>query len=76
MSETVFMEKLANLLEVEKNAIRRDFALSHDNWDSLTIMAAIALIDEQFGITISGESLIECSSVGDLLQLIQSGCRA
>lgn len=70
------MEDLAAILEVEPTELHMDFELDRDNWNSLTIVTAIVLIDEQFGINIEGDKLRQCSSVGGLWQLIQYGLEA
>jgi len=73
MSKEAFMEDLAAILEVEPTELHMDYGLDRDNWNSLTIVTAIVLIDEQFGINIEGDKLRQCYSVGGLWQLIQNG---
>lgn len=76
MSKEVFMEDLAAIFEIEPSELTMDYGLDRNNWNSLAIVAAIALIDEQFGINIEGDKLRQCSSVGGLWQLIQNGLEA
>jgi acyl carrier protein len=76
MSKEFFMEDLAAILEIEPTEINMDCGLDRSNWNSLAIVAAIALIDEQFGINIEGDKLRECASVGDLWKLIQNAVEA
>ena len=71
MEDKNFMEDLASILEIEPNSITMDFPFNRDNWNSLTIVSAIVLIDEHFGISIEGEKLRKCSTVGELWQLIE-----
>lgn len=71
MSQDVFLAKLAEILQVRKEDLNEQFKLTSANWDSLEVVAAIAAIDEQFDITLPTEELTECSSVGDLLELIR-----
>lgn len=71
MDNKEFMEDLAAVLEVEPEELNADFALTRDNWNSLSIVSTIVLIDEQFGVAVEGEKLRECQSVGALLQLIK-----
>lgn len=70
MSKEEFIEDLAAIFEVETEELHDDFVLDKNNWNSLAIISAIVLIDEQYGITIEGDKLRECLSVGGLLQLI------
>lgn len=70
------MEDLADVLEIEQNEINDDFVLGKGNWDSLAVVATISLIDEHFGITIKGDDLRNCPTVGALWQLIQDNLGA
>jgi acyl carrier protein len=71
MGKESFMEDLAAILEVEPAELHEGFELDRDNWNSLAIVTAIVLLDEEFGITIEGEKLRECASVGALWNLIE-----
>jgi acyl carrier protein len=75
MEKKAFMEDLAAVLEVEPAELCEDLELNRDNWNSLAIVSAIVLLDEQFGITIEGDKLRECSSVGNLWSLIEHAIR-
>jgi acyl carrier protein len=70
MSEEAFLDDLAAIFEVDIAELHGGFILDKSNWDSLAIVAVIVLIDEQYGITIEGDKLRECSSINALLQLI------
>lgn len=72
MGRETFMEDLASVLEVDPVDLSESFELNRDNWNSLAIVTTIVLIDEQFGATIEGDKLRECTSVGGLWQLIQN----
>jgi acyl carrier protein len=67
-----FLKELAPLLSVERKELTEDFALDpNTNWDSLTIISMMALMDDHFEVEISGEQLRRCSSIGDVLKLIE-----
>jgi acyl carrier protein len=68
---TFFMEDLAAILEADPEELHEEFSLHSENWNSLSIVSAIVLIDEQFGISIEGEKLRQCATVGALWDLIQ-----
>ncbi|MBM3333241.1 acyl carrier protein [Candidatus Sumerlaeota bacterium] len=70
MSE--FYEGLAEILEVEVGEVNSDLALDEGNWDSLAIVSTIALIDEVYDKTISGEALENCKTVGDLEKAVEA----
>ena len=70
MSE--FYEGLAEILEVDVSEVGPDLALDEGNWDSLAIVSTIALIDEVYDKTISGEALEGCRTVGDLEKAVEA----
>jgi acyl carrier protein len=76
MGKDTFMEDLAAVLEVEPAELDDGFELNRDNWDSLAIVTVIVLLDEQFGIAITGDKLRECPSVGAMWNLIESAVKA
>jgi acyl carrier protein len=67
---TEFKENLAKILEVDavnESDVLKDF----DEWDSLTTLSIIAMIDSQYNINISAEKLVSFNTVGDLIGYIQ-----
>lgn len=71
MDEQAFLAKLGDVLQVNGGELNQDFALTADNWDSGAHLAAIALIDEEYGITVPARDLTACKSVGALLELVR-----
>lgn len=71
MNFEAFLKELAEILEAEPEDLHKDFILGDDNWDSLAIIDAIALIDMHFDITIEGIVLRDCMNVGSLLNIIE-----
>lgn len=71
MKNQEFLEDMSAILEVEVDELHDNFALDNDNWNSLAIVSAIVLIDEQFGLAIPGEKLRSCKSLGNLWALIK-----
>lgn len=43
-----------------------------DEWGSLTALSIIAMIDEQFDKTITGENLRSCKTIEELYNLVES----
>ncbi len=66
-----FMRRLARILETGDAELTPEWPLTDENWDSLTIMSTIALIDEQFGVTVPGDQLAACKSVSELMVLVE-----
>ena len=66
-----FGQGLAEILSVSPNAVTLNLELG-DNWDSMAMISAVALIDETFGVTVSAQKLAKCQNVGDLAALVNS----
>jgi acyl carrier protein len=69
---TSFLAKLADVFEVDAATVHSDFALA-ERWDSVAVLATMALIDEQFGVTVAPDELTRCTSVPELLALVDQG---
>lgn len=65
-----FNEGLAEILEVDVDKIQPDFMFS-DLWDSLAVVSTIALVDDCYGVILSGDDLKKCEKVSDVLNLIE-----
>ncbi len=60
-----FYERLA--VVVEEDAVKPDDVLSKfEQWDSLTALSVIAMIEEQYAVNVSGEDLAEAKTAGAL----------
>ena len=68
-STTGFLARLAEVFEVDPAMVQPDFSVA-GRWDSLAVLATIALIDEQFDVTVPIDELTGCTSVADLLALV------
>lgn len=64
-----FYEKLAEILEVDQ-VNPSDEIVSFDNWDSLGVLSILALVDSEYGVTVSGEEIAGMKLVGELEKLI------
>ena len=72
MDREAFMQDLAGVLDVDRSEISENTNLKDaDNWDSLAHLAAIAAIDERFGITVPAKELTNVANVGELLELVR-----
>lgn len=72
MSE--FFAGLAEILEIDISQCTAEFDLATGgaDWDSLAIISTIALIDELFNCTVSGQALGDCKTVSDIQRLIEN----
>jgi acyl carrier protein len=63
------LEKIAEILEVEAITDQEELN-SFDEWDSLTALSIIALVDSDYNKTLSNDQLKQFETVGDLVTFI------
>jgi acyl carrier protein len=70
-----FYTKLAEILEVDE--VREDSQLeSFPAWDSLGVLAAIAMIDSSYGVNLTSTELTGVKTVGEFARLVESRRKA
>jgi acyl carrier protein len=72
MEENEFLAELAAILETSRDELSDDFELTEANWDSLTILSTIALIDSAYEITVPADDLTAARTIGELRALIET----
>jgi acyl carrier protein len=68
--------RLAEVLEVEPATLTDDFPLTGGNWDSMSVLTTLALVDELYGVPVPAKALVGCTSVGSLLDGIRRAVSA
>jgi acyl carrier protein len=63
-----FLEQMAELFEVDQVKFQ-DEIVSFDAWDSLTGLSIIALADDEYGVTITGDDILEAKTIAGLHEL-------
>lgn len=63
-----FLDQMAELFEVDSVDLK-DEVVSFEAWDSLTGLSIIALADDEYGITISVNDILEAKTIGGLQEL-------
>jgi acyl carrier protein len=71
MDRGVFLPKLTAALERPAGSLTERSPLDSDGWDSVDLLNVIALIDEDLGLTVSGDDFKLCRTVGDLLTYLE-----
>ena len=66
-----FLSKIAGILEVEKVS-ESDELKAFPQWDSLSVLSVIALLDANYGINLRAADFGTIKSIGDLWKLVQS----
>jgi acyl carrier protein len=71
MEKKVFIEKFREALEIKTASMDENTALkSIDGYDSMSVMAIIALVDELFSKRLTAKQLAEVNNVKSLMELI------
>lgn len=59
-------------MDVEEGSLTAETALDDvEEWDSITMLSLIAMLDDEFGKTISGKELKALKSVADILAYME-----
>ena len=65
-----FYVELASLLEVDLIDPSRDLE-SYENWDSLTILSLIAILDSDFGVNMTSKDIARFKTASELFAKLQ-----
>lgn len=67
-----FLELIKEVFEIEDISLDIDtFFRDLDSWDSLTHLSLIAMIDEEYGVTIEDDKFKTLMTLNDLFEEIQ-----
>ena len=72
MQEKDFFQQLDEVFELDAGSIQPDVAIRElPEWDSMTFLGLIATVDEQTGVTLEPEDVLEITTARDLFNLVQ-----
>ncbi|MFK7049196.1 hypothetical protein FLACOL_00850 [Flavobacterium columnare] len=66
-----FLEQMAEIMEVD-SVKKEDAIQSFEAWDSLATLSIIALADEEYGVSLVNQEIIDSNTIEGLYNLIQS----
>ena len=66
-----FLSKIASILEVE-NVSESDELKAFPQWDSLSVLSVIAMLDASYGVNLRAADFGPVKSISDLWKLVQS----
>jgi acyl carrier protein len=66
-----FLTRIAKILEVE-NVSEADEFKAFPQWDSLSVLSVIAMLDASYGVNLQAADIGAVKSVGELWNLVQS----
>jgi len=65
------IEKLKEILEVDELDLSQKFE-TMEEWDSLTSLSIIALMDSDYGINMSHNEILSFANIGDFCNYVMS----
>lgn len=66
-----FLALLEEIIEADKDTLSgNEFINDIDGWDSLAVVSFIAMIDENFGVTLPAQKISEAKTIQDLINLL------
>ena len=67
-----FFESVIEILEIQdSSSINESTNFKElDEWDSLTALSTISMVDEEFGVTITNKDLKSVETLGELYDLV------
>lgn len=64
--------KLEEMMELEEGSLTEETLLAEvDEWDSIAAISYIALLDEEFGVSVSADMINSFQSVADAIRLMK-----
>lgn len=72
MSENEKIGLLEEMMDIESGELKLDSVLAdYEEWDSLTLLTYISVLDEKFGKKVTGEQIKAFVTVADAIALMQ-----
>lgn len=72
MNETEFISLIEEVLEIEPGIVDFSKSLDEIEWDSLSNLTLISLLDSQFDTQVGAQQLQEATTLRELYNLINS----
>lgn len=73
MNTEIILNEMATLMEIEREDLLMDFPLEqYGNWDSLTAISTMALIDTHLGVLLSYCEFEKCKTLNDIFKLVDA----
>lgn len=71
MNKTEFINQIAEILEIEPLNLSGTEVLEEiGNWDSLSIISFVAMVDTELKIIVDPEKLKNAKTINDLIELV------
>jgi len=74
MDRKLFTKRLEDVLKAPAGSIVETTRLKDlENWDSIGLLSVIAIVDENYRVTLDAGALFRCETVSDLVKLVEKG---
>jgi acyl carrier protein len=71
MNRKDFLNRVEEILELPEGSLKGDQQLANlAAWDSMAVLAFIAMVDDALGVQVSPAALAKCKVVSDLVALV------
>jgi len=71
MTKREFLSEFEEILEAAPGSLKGNEPLNGlEGWDSLAVVSLIAMVDEQFGVTLSPKVIAKAGSISDIVGLL------
>ena len=73
MYMTEFIEKFVEAVEIESVDLAPEMEFRNiEEWSSLSTLSLIAMVDEEYGKTLTGEHIRQSKTIEDLYNIVES----
>jgi len=69
--ENQFLKNIAEAISKEGKIRFEDDFRSYNEWDSMSALSVIAMVDEKYQVIITGNDVRECKTIQDLYNIVQ-----
>jgi acyl carrier protein len=77
MSIETFIEKFAFAIEADVETLSSDTIYKElPQWDSLNALSIIAMVDADYGMTLSGQAINDSRTIEDLWKIVSTSPRS
>ena len=70
--ESKFLQEFKTALEIDREVKMEDVFRDYAEWDSLSHMSLIAMLDSEFGLQIENTAFEKMKTVADIFKYVQS----
>lgn len=70
--ESDFLKFIGEVLDKDDNIRASDVFKDYEEWDSLSALLVIAMVDEKYQVRINGDDIRGSNTVGELFAIVNS----